>query len=219
MAEPFKLCPRCQLQAPLNETMCSRCGHQYRTAFAPPPPIDQTQAVYPASPPPGGGIDLTRPMDIQRMPSVYPGPAQPQPGPYVPPQPPAARPYGHLQNQLGSWQAQPPQMLPYAQQPAQNYTFPIVAMWVTFALQYVVRLIIPGPGGGAIGIMSWLGSLGLAIYLVTQDNKTARVSGWVVIGINIAMVVLAVVMVFFVLSMASRALGGAGHGPMLSPTR
>lgn len=35
MENPRKLCPQCQTPAPVEAGFCGRCGHQYRTQFAP----------------------------------------------------------------------------------------------------------------------------------------------------------------------------------------
>lgn len=47
---PYKVCPRCQMTAALDATVCGSCGHIYTTNFAPPqPPIHQTTAFNPNS--------------------------------------------------------------------------------------------------------------------------------------------------------------------------
>ena len=37
MSQPYKECPQCKMPAALQELTCQRCGHVFRTAFAPPP--------------------------------------------------------------------------------------------------------------------------------------------------------------------------------------
>lgn len=46
--QPYKQCPTCGLPAQLDAPQCGRCGHTFRTKFAPPP--DQTQAFVPGDP-------------------------------------------------------------------------------------------------------------------------------------------------------------------------
>ncbi|MBA2689227.1 MAG: hypothetical protein H0U63_00300 [Burkholderiales bacterium] len=41
-----KICPKCQTPADIHTPACLRCGHRYRTQFAP-PPLYQTQVVPP----------------------------------------------------------------------------------------------------------------------------------------------------------------------------
>src|SRR5579871_331354 len=48
MTQPYKLCPQCQQPAVLTQTVCKRCGHQFRTQFV---PANPTQAIYPQQPP------------------------------------------------------------------------------------------------------------------------------------------------------------------------
>lgn len=55
MTQPYKQCPRCQQNAALHVPVCLRCGHQYRTQFAPPP--EQTLIVAP----PVGSLPLSLP--------------------------------------------------------------------------------------------------------------------------------------------------------------
>ncbi|MBM4356033.1 MAG: hypothetical protein FJ109_19965 [Deltaproteobacteria bacterium] len=45
MHQPWKVCPQCQEPAQLQACVCLRCGHVYRTRFA--PPLGQTQVVLP----------------------------------------------------------------------------------------------------------------------------------------------------------------------------
>ncbi|HVT13545.1 MAG TPA: NINE protein [Fimbriimonadaceae bacterium] len=40
----YKVCPQCQTATELHAQACPRCGHPFRTQFAPPP--NQTQAFY-----------------------------------------------------------------------------------------------------------------------------------------------------------------------------
>ncbi len=62
--QPYKMCPRCQQPAVLDAPVCRRCGHRYRTQFAPPPldrtqvflPPEQTQAVLPGPHRDAGGL-------------------------------------------------------------------------------------------------------------------------------------------------------------------
>ena len=43
MTPSQKVCPSCQLPAPIYATVCENCGHAYRTQFM--PPTDQTQVL------------------------------------------------------------------------------------------------------------------------------------------------------------------------------
>ena len=43
MTQQYKICPRCQQSAQLNETICSKCGRQYRTTFEQPTQVIAAQ--------------------------------------------------------------------------------------------------------------------------------------------------------------------------------
>lgn len=45
MQPAYKLCPKCQQPAVLDQPACGRCGHQYRTRFT--PGANQTQVIAP----------------------------------------------------------------------------------------------------------------------------------------------------------------------------
>lgn len=52
MTTQVKFCPRCKFAASLPEKVCARCGHQFRTQFAPPAePTQMIQAVAPSPAP------------------------------------------------------------------------------------------------------------------------------------------------------------------------
>ena len=47
LPQPYKICPRCQQTAELNETICSKCGRPYRTTFEQPTQVISAQQNAP----------------------------------------------------------------------------------------------------------------------------------------------------------------------------
>jgi hypothetical protein len=115
MQQPMKLCPQCQLPAPLDAVHCGKCGHVYRTQFA--PPLDRTQVVLP--------------------PTVLP--------PVAPTQLISTRPPGHANSPLPSVYnpayVSPPQA--WQQDEPRPHMALIIAMWASLALALIAEKVAP----------------------------------------------------------------------------